>query len=288
MKYAFIKESAQYFSVLHMCSLMGVSRSGYYEWQGRPPSNHTLENQRLGAKVKDIFDKSRHVYGARCIREELIKEGETVGRNRIKKLTNQQDLQCKTKKKFKATTDSNHNHRVAPNLLNRQFDVQGPDQVYVGDITYISTLEGWLYLAVFIDTFSRSVVGWRMSDRIKADLTCGSLLMAIWKRKPLKGLMVHSDRGSQYASGKFQNLLEEYGFICSMSRKGDCWDNASAKSFFHTLKTELVNHCRFENREEARQAIFEYIEVFYNRQRAHSSIGYLSPMEYEGQLALAA
>lgn len=288
MKYAFIKDNIQYFSVLRMCSLMGVSRSGYYDWQGRPPSNRTMKNQQLGVKVKDIFEQNRHVYGTRRIREELIKEGETVGRDRIKRLMNQQDLKCKTKKKFKVTTDSNHNYPVAPNLLNRQFDVQGPDQVYVGDITYIPTVEGWLYLAVFIDLFSRAVVGWSMSERIKADLTCGSLLMAIWKRKPPKGLMVHSDRGSQYASGKFQDVLDENGFVCSMSRKGDCWDNAPAESFFHTLKTELVHHCRFQTREEAKQTIFEYIEVFYNRQRAHSSIGYISPMEYEGQVALAA
>ena len=268
MKYVFIKENSQHFSVLRMCSLLSVSSSGYYEWRNRPPSNRTLENQRIGLKVKDIFKKSRDVYGTRRIQEELAKEEEIVSRNRIAQLMKQQNLQCKTKRKFKVTTDSNHNFPVAPNLLDRQFNVQRLDQVYVGDITYIPTSEGWLYLAVFIDLFSRAVVGWSMSERIKSDLTCSSLLMAIWKRKPPKGL--------------------KQGFVCSMSRKGNCWDNAPAESFFHTLKTELVNHYQFKSREEAKQMIFEYIEVFYNRQRSHSSIGYLPPMVYEEQILKAA
>jgi len=264
-----------------MCSVFQVSSSGYYDWRGRPPSKRTIENQRLGAKIKGIFINNRRVYGTRRIQEELLEDGENISRYRIGKLMSQQDLKCKTKKKFKVTTDSNHDFPVAPNLLDRKFDAQHPDQVYVGDITYIPTSEGWLYLAVFMDLYSRMVVGWSMSSRINAKLTYDSLLMAIWKRKPSKGLMVHSDRGSQYASHKFQGLLKTHGYVCSMSRKGNCWDNAPAESFFHTLKTELVNLCQYKTREEAQKDIFEYIEVFYNRQRRHSTIGYLSPLAYE-------
>jgi putative transposase len=281
VKYRFIENNKNKFSVLRMCAVFQVSSSGYYEWRGRPPSKRTIENQRLGAKVKDIFINNRRVYGTRRIQEELFEDGENISRYRIGKMMSQQDLKCKTKKKFKVTTDSNHDFPVAPNLLDRKFDVQHPDQVYVGDITYIPTSEGWLYLAVFIDLYSRMVVGWSMYNRINAKLTYDSLLMAIWKRKPSKGLMVHSDRGSQYASHKFQDLLKTNGYVCSMSRKGNCWDNAPAESFFHTLKTELVNLCQYKTREEAKKDIFEYIEVFYNRQRRHSTIGYLSPLAYE-------
>ncbi|MBF0384202.1 MAG: IS3 family transposase [Magnetococcales bacterium] len=281
MKYRFIENNKNKFSVLRMCSVFQVSSSGYYEWRGRPPSKRTIENQRLGAKVKEIFINNRRVYGTRRIQEELLEDGENVSRYRIGKLMSQQNMKCKTKKKFKVTTDSNHDFPVAPNLLDKKFDVQHPDQVYVGDITYIPTSEGWLYLAVFIDLYSRMVVGWSMSNRINAKLTCDSLLMAIWKRKPSQGLMVHSDRGSQYASHKFQGLLKTHSYVCSMSRKGNCWDNAPAESFFHTLKTELVNLSQYKTREEAKKDIFEYIEVFYNRQRRHSTIGYLSPLAYE-------
>jgi putative transposase len=281
VKYRFIDNNRNKFSILRMCSVFQVSSSGYYEWRGRPPSKRTIENQRLGAKIKDIFISNRRVYGTRRIQEELLEDGEKISRYRIGRLMSQQDLKCKTKKKFKVTTDSNHNFPVAPNILDRKFNVQHPDQVYVGDITYIPTSEGWLYLAVFIDLYSRMVVGWSMSNRINAKLTCDSLLMAIWKRKPSKGLMVHSDRGSQYASHKFQDLLRTHSYVCSMSRKGNCWDNAPAESFFHTLKTELVNLCQYKTSEEAKKDIFEYIEIFYNRQRRHSTIGYLSPLAYE-------
>lgn len=240
-----------------------------------------MEDQRQGDIVKAAFVKNRGVYGARRIQEELEDEGEIVSRHRAARLMRQQGLQCKTKRKFKVTTDSNHDLPIAPNLLERNFEISLPDRVYVGDITYIPTAEGWLYLAVFIDLYSRMVVGWSMSERMKADIVCDALIMANWKRRPSSGLMVHSDRGSQYASHKFQELLENNGYLCSMSRKGNCWDNAVAESFFHTLKTEMANHYQFRTRQEARQAIFEYIEVFYNRQRKHSTIGYLSPAAYE-------
>ena len=195
---------------------------------------------------------------------------------------------CKTRRRFKATTNSRHNKPVADNKLDRDFQREQPNQAYVGDITYVPTREGWLYLSVFIDVCSRAVVGWSMSDRMTATLVTDSLEMALWKRRPLAGLLVHSDRGSQYASGRYQQLLSDNGFICSMSRKGNCWDNAVAESFFHTLKTELIHHEDFQTREEAQQAIFEYIEVFYNRQRKHSTNGYLAPFVYEQKLAKAA
>ena len=191
-------------------------------------------------------------------------------------------LSCKTKRKFKATTDSNHTKPVAPNLLDRQFDVAAPDQAYVGDITYVWTREGWLYLAVLIDLFSRHIVGWSMDQNMKAKLVNDALISALWKRKPGKGLVWHSDRGSQYASESHRALIAiHHGIIQSMSRKGNCWDNSVAESFFKTLKTELVYHCDFATRAEAREAIFEYIEVFYNRQRMHSANDYMAPIEYE-------
>lgn len=281
MKYAFIENHRHEFSIHRMCSVLEVSTSGYYEWRGRPPSRRALEDQRQGEMVEEIMVKNRHVYGSRRVLEDLIETGEKICRPRVIRLMRLRGLRCKTKRKFKVTTDSSHQLPVAENLLDRQFTTDRPNQVYVGDITYIWTSEGWLYLSVLIDLYSRMVVGWSMSNRMKADLVCDAMMMAIWKRRPSKGMMIHSDRGSQYASRKYQRLLEANGFKCSMSRKGDCWDNAPAESFFHTLKIELVHHHQFATREEAKQAIFEYIEVFYNRQRRHSANGYRSPEEYE-------
>jgi len=192
-------------------------------------------------------------------------------------------LICKTKRKFKVTTDSKHNQPISPNLLERQFSVEKPDQTFVGDITYIQTQEGWLYLAIVIDLYSRQVVGWSMDKRMKAKLVNDALLMAIWKRKPAQGLIWHTDRGSQYASDSHRKILQQHGIEQSMSRKGDCWDNAVSESFFHTLKTELVHHCNFKTREEAKHQIFEYIEIFYNRIRLHSANDYLSPVDYENR-----
>lgn len=200
----------------------------------------------------------------------------------------EEGLACKTRRKFKATTNSKHDKPVAPNLLDRQFTTEKPDQVYVGDITYIPTREGWLYLAVFIDLYSRAVVGWSMDSRMPTSLVNDALTMAIWKRRPNAGLLVHSDRGSQYASDTFQQLLTQHGYRCSMSRKGNCWDNAPSESFFHTLKTELVHQEDFKTRSEAKHVIFEYIEVFYNRVRLHSSNDYMSPVDYESALPAAA
>ena len=260
--------------------MMGVSQSAYYDWQKRPESARSRKDRLLGEKVKAIHKKSRENYGTRRIRQDLVEEGELISRARVGRLMKQQGLESKSRRKFKATTNSNHGRPVAQNLLNREFQVDQPDTVYAGDITYIPTDEGWLYLAVMIDLYSRAVVGWAMSERITAQLANDALMMAIWKRRPSKGLMVHSDRGSQYASDLYQKTIKDHDFICSMSRKGNCWDNAPSESFFHTLKTELTHHRRYQTRQEAKQDIFEYIEVFYNHQRLHSALGYKTPVEY--------
>lgn len=233
--------------------------------------------------IQTEFDKGRAIYGTRRIKHALAQQGQTVSRRRIGRLLSELGLACKTKRKFKATTNSSHTLPIAENRLKREFTVAQPNQVYVGDITYISTQEGWLYLAIVIDLYSRQVVGWSMAERMQATLVNDALMMAVWKRKPAQGLIWHTDRGSQYASDSHRLLLAQHGILQSMSRKGDCWDNAVAESFFHSLKTELVHHESYQTRAAAKQSIFEYIEVFYNRQRLHSSNGYLSPVDYELQ-----
>ncbi len=276
-----MKQQQTVFGIQAMCRVLEVSRSGYYEFLRRPPSRRSLEDDELRSLVKAAFEKGRKNYGTRRIKRELAKQDIIVSRRRIGRLMRAENLRVQTKRKFKATTDSKHNKPIAPNLLKREFTVKNPDVAYVGDITYIPTREGWLYLAVVIDLFSRTVVGWSMGSRMKAELVNDALMMAIWKRKPAKGLIFHSDRGSQYASDSYRKILSTHGVVASMSKKGDCWDNAVAESFFHTLKTELVHHCDFQTREEARSAIFEYIEVFYNRQRLHSANNYEAPLVFE-------
>jgi transposase InsO family protein len=264
---------------------MQVSRSSYYDWLHKPKTDREPENETLSRLIKEIFEKTRNTYGSRRIKKELAKKDWYVSRRRIGKLMKKSGLYVKTKKRFKATTDSKHNKSVAPNLLNRKFTVAEPDRYYVGDITYVATREGWLYLAVVIDLFSRQVVGWSMDKRMKAKLVNDALLMAVYKRKPDAGLVWHTDRGSQYASDSHRKILAKHQITQSMSRKGNCWDNAVSESFFHSLKTELTHHCQFQTREEARRMIFEYIEVFYNRERIHSANDYLSPVDYEIQQA---
>lgn len=260
---------------------MKVSRSGYYEWLTRAMSSRSIENQELTKSIREIFSQNRHVYGTRRIAKILAKNDILISRKRIGKLMKSAGLYCKTKRRFKVTTDSRHNKPVSPNLLERRFDVIRPDRFWVGDITYIPTKNGWLYLATVIDLYSRQIIGWSMADNMRSKLVNDALTMAIWKRKPKKGLVWHSDRGSQYASDSHRSILKDHGIIQSMSRKGNCWDNAVAESFFHTLKTELTNHCKFNNQKEAKNVIFEYIEVFYNRTRIHSANNYLSPVEFE-------
>jgi putative transposase len=284
VKYAWISQHEAEFSVNAMCLFMSVSRSAYYAWLSRPQTAIEKDDAELIEIIKPLFKKGRQNYGTRRIKKGLLELDRQVSRRRIGRLMGAAGLACKTKRKFIATTNSNHKLPVAPNLLDRQFTVQQPNQAYVGDITYIPTLEGWLYLAVVIDLYSRQVVGWSMAEHMRTQLVNDALLMAIWKRKPDKKLIWHTDRGSQYASDSHRALLQDHGIIQSMSRKGNCWDNAVSESFFHTLKTELVHHQRYQTRVEAKQDIFEYIEVFYNRERIHSANNYLSPVDYEMQL----
>jgi transposase InsO family protein len=260
---------------------MKVSRSGYYEWLNNPECDSDKADNELTCKIKVIFQEGRGNYGTRTIRKELLRQGMIVSRRRIARLMNEAGLACRTKRKFKATTDSSHNELVAPNLLARKFKVSATNCCWVGDITYVPTAEGWLYLAIVLDLFSRKIIGWSMSSRMKAGLVNDALLMAIWQRKPPKGLIWHTDRGSQYCSNSHVKITKQHGILQSMSRKGNCWDNAVAESFFHTIKTELIYQTKFKTREEAKHAIFEYIEVFYNRIRMHSTNDYLSPVKYE-------
>ena len=239
------------------------------------------ETKALKKMISSIFHEGRCVYGSRRVKHKLALQGIIISRRRIIRLMNEEGLICKTRRKFRVTTDSRHNKPVADNLLNRRFNVQQPNRYWVGDITYIATEEGWLYLATVIDLYSRQVVGWSMSNRMKADLVNDALLMALWRRKPSRGLVWHTDQGSQYVSDSHLKLIKQHHIIQSMSRKGNCWDNAVSESFFHSLKTELTHHCKFKTREEAKNVIFEYIEVFYNRIRIHSANNYLSPFEYE-------
>ncbi len=266
-----------------MCPFLKVSRSGFYDWLKRPKTNREIENERLTSRLKELFQEGRGNYGTRRLKKRFADFGYTVSRRRIGRLMKCAGLICKTKRRFKVTTDSKHQQPIAPNLLERRFNVEKPDRYYVGDITYIETRQGWLYLAVVIDLYSRHVVGWSMDQRMTAQLVNDALLMAIWKRKPAKGLIWHTDRGSQYASDNHRKILKQHGIEQSMSRKGNCLDNAVSESFFHTLKTELVHHCNFKTREENRSQIFEYIEVFYNRIRLHSANDYLSPVDYENR-----
>jgi putative transposase len=264
-----------------MCKFMEVSRSSYYEWLSRAESSRSEQDKLLTAKIKAVFQEGRRTYGAPRIKRKLAQDNVVASRRRITRLMKESNLVCKTKRRFKATTNSNHDKPIAPNLLARQFSVSQANRYWVGDITYVPTEEGWLYLATVIDLYSRKVVGWSMDSSMKADLINKALLMAIWQRKPAKGLIWHTDRGSQYASDSHVKITKQHHIIQSMSRKGDCWDNAVAESFFHTLKTELTHQLKFKTREEAKHAIFEYIEVFYNRIRIHSANDYLSPVEFE-------
>ena len=266
-----------------MCKFMQVTRSSYYDWlsQAETESVKAAADKLLLEQISSVFVKGRGNYGSRSIKKILFKSNIIVSRRRIVRLMKEAGLVCQSKRKFKATTNSRHNKPVAPNLLDRNFTITAPNLCYVGDITYISTDEGWLYLATVIDLYSRKIVGWSMSNNMKAELVNNALLMAIFSRKSAKGLIWHTDRGSQYVAESHLKIIAQHGIIQSMSRKGNCWDNAVAESFFATLKNELVYQQKFNTREEAKHAIFEYIEVFYNRIRVHSANDYLSPADYE-------
>ncbi|MCY1066671.1 IS3 family transposase [Nannocystis sp. RBIL2] len=270
------------FPVSMMCESLEVSRSGYYAWKTREPSARAQENAALAQEVAEIHAASRRTYGSPRVRSELRGRGRKVSRKRVARIMREEGIQGRRRPKFTRTTDSNHRLPVADNVLDRNFTASKPDKAWVADITYVWTLEGWLYLAVIIDLFSRRVVGWSMADHMRTELVLGALRAALGHREPSdEGLVFHSDRGSQYAADDYREALRQAGMTCSMSRKGNCWDNAVAESFNSTLKTELVHRTIFLTRENARTTISEWIEVFYNRQRRHSSIGYSTPIAYE-------
>lgn len=268
--------------------MLKVSTSGYYAWRGRSESQRKRMNQRLVVEIKAVHAESRARYGSPRVHQELKARGIPCSENRVARLMSIEGIRAKQARPFKATTDSGHTLPVAPNHLDRQFRPERANARWAGDITYIWTREGWLYLAVMMDLFSRKVVGWSMQPRLEKTLATDALRMALEGRRPhrcLAGpLLCHSDRGSQYASGAYQGLLRAHDLTCSMSRKGNCWDNAVVESFFSTLKRELVHHRSYRSREEARNDVFEYIEVFYNRKRRHSSLGYMTPAEYEARI----
>ena len=264
-----------------MCLHLEISRSGFYAWLKRPLSKRAEERTKIGFAMKNLHQTSRGLYGSPRLQQGLKNAGIKCSRNRVISIMKELNICSKIRRRYKATTNSNHKLPVAENLLARKFNPQSTNQVWASDITYIATDEGWLYVAVVMDLYSRKVVGWSMADHMRTDLVLGALTPALGARKVRQGLIHHSDRGVQYASHSYQAKLAENGIVCSMSKKGDCYDNAVVESFFHTLKTELVYLQRFETRAQAKQAIFDYIEVFYNRQRLHSTIGFLSPVQYE-------
>jgi putative transposase len=270
-----------------MWQLLEVKRSSYYHWakEKKDDDIYPLHSEMLDW-VKKIAKGAENLYGSRRMKHAMNCLGVAISRQKARKLMNEAGVWVKYRKKYKVTTDSNHNKPLFDNLVKRQFDVDAPNQVYVADITYIWTREGWLYLAVVIDLYSRKVVGWSMSSRMKAQLVVDSLRMAIWQRKPKTGLIMHTDRGSQYASHQYRNLLLAHGIKGSMSRKGDCWDNAVAESFFGSLKQERVQWQNYQTRNEAQQNILNYISMFYNSRRLHSYLGYKSPNQYEQEMAI--
>jgi putative transposase len=281
VKFAFVAAEKAWAPVAVLCRILEVSRSGFYAWEERGPSARSTEDAKLSVEIAAIHKASRETYGSPRVQAELEAQGAVVNRKRVARLMAEMGLQSRRKRRFKATTDSKHDMPVAENLLDRKFEVDAPDVAWVTDITYVWTSEGWLYVAAILDLFSRRVVGLAMSERIDRALVLEALRVAVGRRVPNVGLMHHSDRGSQYASGDYQEELDDLGVVCSMSRKGNCWDNAVAESFFATLKTELVYSRRFATRAEAREAIFDFVEVFYNRRRRHSTLGYVSPVEFE-------
>ena len=293
-KYAAIRAHRGRFPVRLMCEALGVSVGGFYAAEARraaPPSARAVDDERLRVKVRTAHTKSRRRYGAPRVHRELAAAGERVSRKRVARLMREDGLVARRRRKFVRTTDSDHTEPVAPNRLARRFAVAehpAPDRAWCGDITFIPTREGWLFLAVLLDLATRRVVGWAMRETLETDLALAALRMALADRRPAPGLLHHSDRGSQYASGAYRAVLAAHGVVQSMSRRGDCLDNAVAESFFATLEHELLAEADFLSRDAARRAIFEFIEVWYNGERRHSSLGYVSPVQYERQLARSA
>lgn len=271
-----------------MCEVLGVSKSGFFDWCNRDHHTKQMRKSAIIGKIVEIHLASRKNYGSPRVFKALQQMGEKIGKPTVERLMRDHGIHSKSKKKFKVTTDSKHSLPVASNLANREFAPGVSNKLWCSDITYLWTNEGWLYLAAIIDAGTRKLVGWAMQDRMTQDIVLSALMMAIQRQNPGRGLLHHSDRGSQYASQAYQLRLEQYGMICSMSRKGNCWDNAVVESFFHTLKTEHVYHQIFKTRAEAKSSLFEWIEIFYNRKRIHSALGYVTPQCYEMSLAKCA
>lgn len=280
-----IKEQSEKFKVVLMCRLLRVSVSGYYAWMNRVPSLRDEANMKLTQKIKIIFDDEKSRAGAPRIARRLKAEGELVSRHRVARIMRLNGWRARAAKKFKATTNSNHRLPVAPNLLNQDFSARKPNEKWVSDITYVWTDEGWLYLAVVMDLYSRMVVGWAISERMTSKLVIDALQMALWRRKPPRGLIVHSDRGSQYCSHAYQELFVTHGLVCSMSKRGDCFDNAAMESWNHSFKVEAIHGEKLTTRALTKNVVFEYIEIYYNRKRLHSTIGYESPETFEVKMA---
>jgi transposase InsO family protein len=266
-----------------MCEALQVSTGGYYDWVDRPKSHRAVENERLTGKIRQLHEQSHGIYGSPKIHKDLLDEGESCGENRVARLMHKAGIQSKLARRFVVTTDSRNTEQPSPDLLRRNFTVDRPDTAWVSDTTFIPTRAGWLFLAVILDLYSRQVIGWSMSDRNNTQLVQDALTMAIWRRGKVQDVIVHSDQGSTYASGDYQRQLKANQLVCSMARKGECLDNAVAESFFGSLKNELVYHEDYRTRSEARQSIFEYIEVFYNRKRRHAYLNYLTPVAYEAR-----
>ena len=286
MKFRFIEDHRDIWPVRVMCAALEVSRSGYYAWRGRRESPRAADNRVLLAAIRRVHADHRGRYGAPRIQAALRAEGHSVSRGRVERLMRRHGIRAISQRRFRVvTTDSNHSLPIADNLLDQTFLATRPNQIWLADITYIPTDEGWLYLATVLDLFSRKVVGWAMRDHMRQELTIAALTMAIQRQRPAPRLIHHSDRGSQYAAGGYRQVLDAANLVQSMSRKGNCWDNAPMESFFHTLKTELVHHAAYATREAAKRDLFAYIEGYYNRLRIHSALGYITPEQAELQTA---
>ena len=281
MKYRFIRLQRTHFRVAVMCRVLEVSRSGYYDWVDRPESNRVTRHRDLTIKIRQAHIANRNIYGSPRIHEELIERGERVGKNTVACLMRKANIQSKVHKRFVVTTDSRHSKKPADNILGGIFTSEEANQKWVSDVTFIPTRKGWLYLSAIMDLYSRMIVGWSMGEKNNVELIEDALKMAADHRTDIQGVLLHSDQGVQYASTSYQQLLSKLGVVCSMSRKGNCWDNASMESFFHSLKTECVVFEDYKTRSEAKASLFDYIELFYNRKRRHSALKYKSPLAFE-------
>jgi transposase InsO family protein len=285
VRFAFLQSHAHEFSIVAMCRVLSVTRQGYHAWTRRRPSARACANEALRMEIREIHQRSRRSYGRRRVHRQLMRRGHGVGRNRVARIMAQEGLRAKRSPRFRVTTDSRNTKVVHENVLARDFAVGAPNRAWAGDITYLWTKEGWLYLAVVLDIGTRRVIGWSFRETLHAELVTTALDMALGSRSVTAGLICHSDRGSQYGSADIQAMIERYQLRGSMSRKGNCWDNAVVESFFASFKTELVKDARWQRRTEAKSAAVEWMEGWYNRERMHSTLGYLSPEEYECQIA---